>query len=145
MRSFVPMLTKSKWRKKDSRTQRCGRHFDHGAQLDSPIGAPASVKLLPGRASASTVSRTSLRCATIGNEDPHLAEGTGAQDGTKLLPEHAGSDRLQRMARKPKRRIQHVLVPQFGHAHPLKRLVGSDVDRADRHRQALHRLATASR
>ena len=52
----------------------------------------------------------------------------------------AGSDRLQRIARRPERRVERVLVAQLVHRHAVERLVGADVDRADRHRQAVHRL-----
>jgi hypothetical protein len=69
------------------------------------------------------------------NEDAHLAERAGAQDGAKLLPEHAGLRQAPADGTQAQRRIQHMLVPQLGHAQSIQRLVGTDVDRADRHRQ----------
>ena len=101
---------------------------------------PASSSCWRARASASSVSLTSLRCATIGISMRTLPCAAARRIARSCWRNIAGSDRLQRIARRPSAGLSACSWRSSLDRHPVERLVGADVDRADRHRQAAHRL-----
>ena len=92
-----------------------------------------------------SVSFTSPRWANHGDEQAHPnRRRAGPQDGPQLLAEHARLRTGSSGSPAAQRRVQRVLVAQLVHGrHAVQRLVGADVDRADRHRQPI--AATAAR
>ncbi len=139
IRSLVPIETKSKVPQERRQHQRRGRHLDHRAELDRPVRAAGIFELLtrPRKGIDRVPDLAHLR--DHGQQDADPAVRGGAQDRAQLLAEHRRLRQAPADGTQAERRVEHMLVAQFVGRHPVERLVGADIDRADRHRPAAHR------
>eukprot|EP01137_Pigoraptor_chileana_P027937 Opistho-2@11226 len=116
------------------------RNLDHDAEIDLGEGVTGIGQLLLHLLDRFQDLPHLAQVGDHGDQQPHLAEGTGAVDGAQLLAEHAGLGQAPADGPQTHGGIEHMLVAKLAGTHAVQRFVRADVDGANGHRHALHRL-----
>ena len=118
--------------------ERRGRDLDHAADLDvALVGLAALVELLLRLAEERERLLDLVQVREHRQQDAHLAVVRGAQDGAQLREEHLRLGEAPADGAQPHRRVGHGAAAAVA---DRDRLVGADVERAQHHRPAGHRL-----